>query len=187
MRPLTPDDLMPLTEYGSRRAEFFDAHWRYCEQYRRVLIGRAVLTFENRQTLWFRLHELLHVLRLREVNLVRGELERCNEVLPRPGHLVAGLTNWDRQHLRKDSLGLTLGGARLLGGLVAPRSEDWALGIVTWVDFELTAADRIRLANLDLPAWVELDHDRKRFASDPLAEDVRQSLIDDLTVAREAA
>jgi hypothetical protein len=188
MRSLTPNDLMPLAEYAVQRAEFFDAHWRYCEQYRRVHVGRVVLTFENRQTLWFRLQEVLHVLRLREVSLVRGELERCNELLPRPDHLVAGLTNWDGRRLEHMSFGLTVGGALVPGQLAAPRPEDRALGIATWVDFEFTAADRIRLANRNVPARIELEHEDKRLVSDPLAEDVRQSLLDDLTIdAREAA
>ena len=65
MRPLTLDDLLPLSEYAARRREFFEAHARYLNRYRRVRIGpRVSLIFENRQTLWFRVQEILRVARL---------------------------------------------------------------------------------------------------------------------------
>src|SRR6516225_9984228 len=52
MLPLTVDDLLPLEEYAMRRKEFFDAHRRYVDRYRRVRIGpKLTLIFENRQKL----------------------------------------------------------------------------------------------------------------------------------------
>ena len=65
MLPLTIDDLLPLEEFASRRKEFFDAQRRYVDRYRRVRIGpRLTLIFENRQTLWFRVQEIVRVARL---------------------------------------------------------------------------------------------------------------------------
>src|SRR4051812_32377967 len=67
MNGLTLDDLLPLHEYAGRRREFFEAQGRYLDRYRRVRVGpRVTLLFENRQTLWFRLQELLRVARLSE-------------------------------------------------------------------------------------------------------------------------
>ncbi len=55
MRPLTPDDLLPLEEFAGQRRQHFEAHRRYVDRYRRVRLGpRLALVFENRQTLWFR-------------------------------------------------------------------------------------------------------------------------------------
>ena len=72
MKALTLDDLLPLEEYAGRRREFFEAHGRYLDRYRRVRIGpRLTLLFENRQTLWFRLHEVLRVARLSEPGRVQ--------------------------------------------------------------------------------------------------------------------
>src|SRR4029453_14136450 len=72
MLPLTVDDLLPLEEYAGRRREFFDSHRRYIDRFRRVRIGpRLTLIFENRQTLWFRVQEVVRVARLsdrRELN-----------------------------------------------------------------------------------------------------------------------
>ena len=39
MQQLTLDDLIPLDEYAAQRREFFEAHHRYLDRYRRVRIG----------------------------------------------------------------------------------------------------------------------------------------------------
>src|SRR4051794_16122884 len=92
MRPLTLDDLLPLAEYARRRAEFFDSLQRYLDRYRRVRIGpRLTLVFENRQTLWFHVHELLRVARLGDPVLVQGELDLYNRLLPSRDRLQAAL------------------------------------------------------------------------------------------------
>src|SRR5438128_6685602 len=104
MRPLTLDDLLPLNEYAGRRGEFFEAHGRYLDRYRRVRIGSSVtLLFENRQTLWFRLQEVLRVARLSEPARVQQELDLYNRLLPRRNRLQAALLlKVDEQHLREE-------------------------------------------------------------------------------------
>src|SRR5215469_18270178 len=92
MRALTPDDLLPLDEYAGRRREFFEAQCRYVDRYRRVRIGpRATLLFENRQTAWFRVQEVLRIARLTEPGLVRQELQLSNRLLPARNRLQAAL------------------------------------------------------------------------------------------------
>ena len=62
MAPLTVEDLLPLEVYAPRRREFFDSHRKYIDRFRRVRIGpRLTLIFENRQTLWFRVQEVVRV------------------------------------------------------------------------------------------------------------------------------
>ena len=92
MRALTLDDLLPLEEFANQRRSLFEAHGRYLDRYRRVRIGpRLTLIFENRQTLWFRLQELLRVARLQDVDRVQQELDVYNRLLPRRGQLQAAL------------------------------------------------------------------------------------------------
>src|SRR5438270_5402292 len=92
MQPFTLDDLLPLAEFAGRRAEFFAAHARYLDRYRRVRVGpRLTLVFENRQTLWFRVHELLRVARLTDPRRVRQELAWYNGLLPGRDSLQAAL------------------------------------------------------------------------------------------------
>src|SRR6266849_2038623 len=128
MRPLTIDDLLPLQEYAGRRREFFESLGRYQDRYRRVRIGpRLTLLFENRQTLWFRVQELLRITRLCEPTRIQQELNIYNRLLPGPDQLQAVLTievtdetrlteelaAW--QDLRGNELCLRMGNARVAG------------------------------------------------------------------------
>src|SRR5262245_21531358 len=92
MRPLTIDDIMSLDEFAGRRRELFQSLTRYLERYRRVRIGpQAALIFENRQTLWFRVQDVLRVARLSEPARVQEELDLYNRLLPGPACLQAAL------------------------------------------------------------------------------------------------
>ncbi len=196
MRGLTPDDLLPLDEYTSRRREFFASHTRYVDRYRRVRLGpRLTLIFENRQTLWFRLHEVLRVARLTEPKWVRLELDVYNRLLPGPDRLQAALlltveegvgaekafASW--RELRGEDLCLHLGPRRCPANLYTCRPEDRCLGAAHLVQFVLTAADRQALADLHLPALVVVTLPGYRHESLPLTEDVRESLLEDLRLS----
>src|SRR5271167_2772037 len=92
MDALTLDDILPLAEFAGRRREFFASHSRYLDRYRRVRIGpKLTLLFENRQTLWFRVQEVLRIARLAEPARVQQELDLYNRLLPRRNRLQASL------------------------------------------------------------------------------------------------
>src|SRR5690242_16016471 len=164
MKALTFDDLLPLEEFASRRREFFEAHSRYLDRYRRVRIGsRLTLLFENRQTLWFRLQEVLRVARLSEPARVQQELDLYNRLLPRRNRLQAALllkvddtrlveelAAW--QDLRGDELCLHLGTTRYPADLLTCRPEDRCIGTAHWVQFFLDGRGRELLADFDRPA-----------------------------------
>src|SRR2546422_7157736 len=92
MLPLTVDDLLPLEEYATKRKEYFDAHRRYIDRYRRVRIGpKLTLIFENRQTLWYRVQEVIRIARLADAREVQLELNLYNRLLPIRNLLQAAL------------------------------------------------------------------------------------------------
>src|SRR5262249_39900316 len=92
MLPLTVDDLLPLEEYAPKRKEYFDAHRRYVDRYRRVRIGpKLTLIFENRQTLWFRVQEVIRIARLADAADLHQELSLYNRLLPAGNVLQAAL------------------------------------------------------------------------------------------------
>src|ERR1700692_4229535 len=92
MKALTLDDLLSLDEFAGGRREFFESHSRYLDRCRRVRIGpRLTLVFENRQTLWFRLQEVLCIARLHEPALIRQELDLYNHLLPDANCLQAAM------------------------------------------------------------------------------------------------
>jgi hypothetical protein len=195
MDPLRIDDLLPLSEFVPRRGEFLEAHRRYCEQYRRIHLGpHAVLQFENRQTLWFRAQEMIRIMGLEEPEWVKGELSLINRLLPGAHRLQAGLVlggpadeaaPWGELEL--GSIRLALDSIMVPGRLTSCRPEDRALGLAHWLEFAVSTADRKLLADDRLSAWFEIQCGDYRHTSGPLTEEVRQSLLDDLTMSGRAA
>jgi hypothetical protein len=196
MQALTTDDLLSLEEYAGRRREFFEAHGRYLDRYRRVQIGpRVTLLFENRQTIWFRLHELLRVARLSDPTRVQRELDVYNHLLPGRDRLQAalliGVADESRlaeelapwKDLQGEHLCLHVGAARYPANLYTCRPEDRCVGTAHWVQFVLDAAGRERLADPRQPAWLAVTLPEYRHESPPLSDEVRASLLEDLALS----
>ena len=181
MRPLTLDDLLPLDEFATRRREFFDSLERYLDRYRRVRIGPGLtLVFENRQTLWFRVQELLRVARLADPARVQEELDIYNRLLPGQDRLqaaflidVAGqqprlteeLAGW--QALRGDELCLCLADRRIPANVFTCRPEDRCIGAAHWVQFHIEGESRRLLADMLQPAHFEVRNPSYQYDSPP--------------------
>ena len=195
MNALTLDDLMPLEEFAERRREFFEAHGRYLDRYRRVRVGPlATLLFTNRQTLWFQVQDVLRIARLSEPTRVQPELDLYNRLLPGRERLQAALVlNVDEKRLTEElapwrdlrggDLRLRLGMAHLPANLLTCRPEDQCIGVAHWVQFVFDAEARRSLADFDYPADFALTHGDYRHESAPLSDDVRQSLLDDMELS----
>lgn len=196
MLPLTVDDLLPLEEYASKRKEYFDAHRRYIDRYRRVRIGpKLTLIFENRQTLWFRVQEVIRIARLADADEVQLELNLYNRLLPTrnllqaallieisdPAQLGQELAPW--KTLSGDQLQLHVGPRAVPAHLVTCRPEDRAIGTAHWVHFDLSAEVRELLGNAGLRAYFSFENETYQHKSPPLSGDFRQSLLDDLQLS----
>jgi hypothetical protein len=196
MKVLTLDDLLPLSEFAGRRRELFETHVRYLDRYRRVAVGPVVtLLFENRQTLWFRVQEVLRVARLSEPARVQPELDLYNRLLPNRHRLQAALLirvrNQEKfteelapwQQLQGDQLRLHLGVSDYPANLYTCRPEDRCIGTAHWVQFVLNATGRRILLDFRQPAYVRITMPGYRHESAPLSEEVRQSLAEDLDLS----
>jgi hypothetical protein len=196
MRPLTLDDLLSLPEFAGRRRELFASLARYTDRYRRVRVGpRVALVFENRQTLWFRVQEILRVARLTDPEWIQAELDLYNRLLPGPGRLHASLlldvpdeTRWAEDlaawaTLRGEEVRLWLGPRSVPAELVTCRPEDRALGAAHWIVFALGDVERRLMVGRRYAAYVEVNHGEYRHESPPLSDEVRQSLLEDLMLS----
>ena len=196
MLPLQVDDLLPLDEYASRRREFFDSHRRYIDRYRRVRIGpRLTLIFENRQTLWFRVQEIMRIARLSDTKQVQQELNLYNRLLPGRNLLQAALLIEiaDEAHLAQEMaawkdlegshLSLRVGQHSFPSTLVTCRPEDRCIGTAHWVQFVLGPEGRDLLLDYTLPAFFAFDNGTYQHHSALLSEEHRQSLLDDLELS----
>jgi uncharacterized protein DUF3501 len=196
MLPLTLDDLLPLEEYAGRRREFFDSHCRYLDRYRRVRLGpRLTLIFENRQTLWFRVQEIVRVARLTDSQNLQQELDLFNRLLPCKNHLQAALVLEVEEDARladelppwknipDHSLWFCLEEKRYPATLLTSRPEDRALGAAHWVEFSLDETARRLLADIGQPAFFHFQSPEYDHQSPHLSDDIRQSLLDDLALS----
>jgi hypothetical protein len=196
MLPLTVDDLLSLEEYAMRRKEFFDAHRRYVDRYRRIRIGPTLtLIFENRQTLWFRVQEVIRIARLADAQEVRQELNLYNRLLPTRNLLQSALLIEiaDQTQLAKElapwrsisgeHLKLHVGSAAVAAHLVTCRPEDRAIGTAHWVQFQLPPEVRKALANFSQRIFFSFESDVYQHKSSVLSDDFRQSLLDDLLLS----
>jgi hypothetical protein len=192
MLPLTLDDLLPLDEYASKRREYFASHRRYLDRYRRVRVGPLVtLLFENRQTLWFRVQELVRVARLSNPALIQRELDLLNRLLPGPGQLQASLLIEVQDEARlteqmkawaelsPEHVRLSVGKLSMGGQVLTCRPEDRCIGAAHWLQFTLDALSRKELADFRQPALLELSLPAYCYQTS-LNDEIRQSLVDDL-------
>ena len=163
MKALTLDDLLTLEEFAGRRREFFEAHTRYIDRYRRVRIGPlATLLFTNRQTLWFQVQDVLRIARLSDPGRVQPEVDLYNHLLPGRERLQAALLlNLDEtrlseelapwRDLRGDDVRLRLGTIHLPADLLTCRPEDQCIGASHWVRFILNEPGRRRWPTSAVP------------------------------------
>jgi len=196
MVPLTIDDVLPLEEYVGQRNEHFTAHIRYLDRYRRVRIGpRLTLLFENRQTLWFRLQEILRVARLDDPTRVQHELDWYNQLLPSRDRLQAALLIsvpenaglFTELQFWKDIDGseirLMVGKTSIEGRLLTNREADVSIGMAHWIEFVMSVDQRHLLSDFRSPARFRVEYRGYDHDSQVIAEDVRQSLLDDLMLS----
>ena len=196
MRALTLDDLLPLSDFAGQRRELFTAHCRYLDVYRRVRIGpRLTLIFENRQTLWFRVQELLRIARLSDPAQVQQELDLYNRLLPGRDCLQAALVIdisqeailteemafW--QMLGSDTLRMRIGVMSVPSNLVTSRPEDRCIGAAHWVQFPFDAHIRKQFADPKQAVVFHVADAAYPHESPPLSDDVRQSLCEDLEMS----
>jgi Protein of unknown function (DUF3501) len=91
VKPITPLEVLPVTTYDRVRPLLRPL----CiaeKARRRLAVGpHLTLMFENRQTIWYQIQEILRTERIFEDAAINAEVETYNELLPRPGELSATL------------------------------------------------------------------------------------------------
>jgi hypothetical protein len=153
------------------------------------------LIFENRQTLWFRIQEVLRVARLVDPIRVREELGLYNRLLPASDTLQAALVidvvegpNWADEvrfwdELRGEHLRIVAGKMSAPARLVTCRPEDRCTGAAYWLTFTVNGDARAALADNLRPVFIAAEYQTYQHRSPTLSEPVRLSLIDDLDLS----
>jgi hypothetical protein len=108
-RKITPQDLLSIPEYDSRR-QTLKANLIPVKRNRRIEVGPfATFYFENYATMWLQVQEMLRIEKGGDEQLA-GELEAYNSLIPQGDELIATLMLEIEDANRRHNILLTLGG-----------------------------------------------------------------------------
>lgn len=189
MKKLELEDILSLEDFESQRQTLFEKHVRYLERHRKIRIGPSwILIFENRQTLWFRVQEVLRLTKASTPKLILNELAIYNRLLPEQNFLQAALVfnptsmspKNPLKNLQGESLRMHCGDYSRPSNLLSSRPEDLAMGNSVWVQFEWPPEQISRLKNLREDVWFSIHNQEEELLSPPIGNDVRESILQDL-------
>ncbi|MDB5311247.1 MAG: uncharacterized protein JWO38_5449 [Gemmataceae bacterium] len=161
----------------------YERHGHYLERCRRIRLGPAVVVFENRRTLRFRVQELARVARYAGRDRVRRELAWYKSLLPGRHHLLASVTVRARgvSPTGLDGQAHLRAGDHLIPGVfLAKTGGDRIIGKTRWALFRFSAADLAAAADHTRPLVLGFDSPGYQYESMPLDPAVRNSLLADL-------
>ena len=108
-RKITPQDLLSIAEYDSRR-QTLKANLIPVKRNRRIEVGPfATFYFENYATMWLQVQEMLRIEKGGDEQIA-GELEAYNPLIPQGDELIATLMLEIEDANRRHNILLTLGG-----------------------------------------------------------------------------
>ena len=192
MRLLETSEILNLVEYErvreARRRELIAI-----KRPRRVSVGRHLtFVFENRETVWFQIQEMVRAERIVDEAKIADEVEVYNSLLPRPGELAATMLIeiTDAAQIKpvldkllgidtRDYVKLTVGPHVIVGAFEGGHSDEerGKLSAVHFVRFALPPEARRIFQAAEVALVVEHPNERARTV---LAEDTKQSLLKDL-------
>jgi hypothetical protein len=192
MTPIAAGEILNLYDYERVR----DARRRdviALKAERRVAVGRYLsFVFENRETVWFQIQEMVRAERLVDEAKIAEEIAVYNTLLPRPGELAATMFIEIGEPERvkpvldallgidtRDYVRLQIGPDVVVGAFEAGHSdaELGKLSAVHFVRFALPPAARRRFAQSEVALVVEHPNERGRTV---LSDATRRRLAEDL-------
>ncbi len=192
MRKLSFEDILNIYEYEKvredKRKEIIELKKR-----RRVFVGDIVhLVFENRETVWFQVQEMIRAERMVKDEEIKQEIDVYNDLIPDKNQLSATMfieipdESTRKELLPKlvgihDGLYLHIGNKHTVRAMADEKSkEDYEYGkaaVVHFLKFSLT--DEQVEDFKKLPLSIEIDHKNYKAVSQ-VPQEVKQELIKDL-------
>jgi hypothetical protein len=194
VKPVTLKEILPFEQYEILRPRLrplFIAE----KNRRRLSVGEHLtLLFENGQTVWYQIAEMVRTERMRDEAAIRHEIDTYNELLPRPGELSATLLIEyaevaERDVALRELLGLErhlwirTGNRRELARLDARQIATDRISSVQFVRFPLGGLDSSEFLALARAGKVAIESDHPKLQvrgeiSVALAELLSQDLAD---------
>jgi len=192
VRLLETSEILNLVEY-ERVREARHRELIAIKRPRRVSVGRHLtFVFENRETVWFQIQEMVRAERIVDEAKIAEEVEVYNSLLPRPGELAATMLIeiTDAAQIKpvldkllgidtRDYVKLTVGPHVIVGAFEGGHSDEerGKLSAVHFVRFALPPEARRIFQAAEVALVVEHPNERARTV---LAEATKQSLLKDL-------
>ncbi len=192
-RDLTRADILPMERYERERREH-RKRISALKQNRRVEVGpHATFYFENFDTMWHQVHEMLAVERGGEAQLA-DELEAYNPLIPKGSELVATVMFEIEDPVQRDKLLNRLGGVEhkmylafageKVMGVADPTRENTSPGgkasSVQFLRFPLSGAQKAKFKSPGTQVVAGIEHPNYGHMA-VLSEATRQALADDLS------
>ena len=170
-RKITPQDLLSIAEYDSRR-QTLKANLIPVKRNRRIEVGPfATFYFENYATMWLQVQEMLRIEK-GGAEQIAGELEAYNPLIPQGDELIATLMLEIEDANRRHNILLTLGGIEEsvfleIGGEMVHATPteyddrttaDGKTSSVHWLRFKLTPQQIVRFRDQNERVVLGLSH-----------------------------
>jgi len=191
VKPITPLEVLPVNTYDRVRPLLRPL----CiaeKTRRRLAVGpHLTLMFENRQTVWYQIQEILRTERIFEDAAINAEVETYNELLPRPGELFATLLIEYADPAERDAelarlvglerhLWMVLDGRRVGARFDERQMSADQISAVQFIAFPL-GPDADRFGELAAAGRVEVDADHPHLSvRAPIEGPLAAALSDDL-------
>jgi hypothetical protein len=186
------DDLLSPGVFTAADDGYFSEHGRFLEQCRRVRVGPVVsATFENAQTLAFRLRELRAYVQLTDDDAARRQLDWYEQLLPTGNRLVLSMMVRNRlrgtamnsmaETIARGDVRLVIGDRCIFGYPIEGGGRDSVVGLVQWVAFDFEFEDVVAFEDLDVPVALDIAAEGYDWQSETFSDDVRVSLLGDLS------
>jgi Protein of unknown function (DUF3501) len=192
-RAITREDILDPEQYARERRDL-KRKITEIKRNRRIEVGPfATFYFENYETMWHQIHEMLHIERGGEAQIA-DELAAYNPLIPQGDELIATVMFEIENAARRDATLATLGGiendmflmveGERIAGIPDPTRENTSpegkASAVQFVRFPFSAAQKAKFRQPGAKVQCGIDHPRYGHSA-VIPEAVRAALAQDLS------
>ena len=192
MKPVTLEQLLSFEQWERTRPVLRPLFIREKERRRLHVGAHFTLLFENVQTVWYQVEEMIRIERIVDSDAIAHELATYNGLLPGAGELTATLLIEYAESAERDAalkqltgieqhLWLRLGERRVRAEFEGSQIGEGAVSAVQFVRFVVggSAADRLLELSAAGAVAIEVDHPHYTVSA-AVAGDLARALAEDL-------
>ena len=192
MQKITMEEILPLADYERVRNRLRPLFIHEKERRRLHVGSHLTFIFENAQTAWYQVEEMVRTERMTERDAIQHEIDTYNELLPAAGELTATLLiEYAEPRERDAALARLIGLERHLWLKIGPQKSavrfddrqmsDERISAVQFVRFPLEGVDAARFVELAGKGEVAVEADHPSLAArGEIGGQLAASLAEDL-------